>query len=343
MALSIVERYRQKCGNENPLYGRLAAAVNPLRIRDFLGRFAYEPDGSIRNRFAMNVPGIRKTVGIIKEGFESAAPNAELSVEEWDIADDHRRIPFQNISLLFKPEDSGAQRGRMAFFAHYDALGDQEEALRSLMTKGMFPNIVNTNPGIYDNGTGVAVLMEMARVLGEMKDYPLPFEIELCALGAEELRYLDLALVGRDDPTVTIKGSRIYAQDIPENIDTAVILDTIGRRRFSNRLYFMSYWEPEGAVEKLKSYAREAGFLPKHLMSANYFPGTMSSFVNIHEKAVLISDQPSGPFKGWSQSDWFSRTFHRGDYYTIEPEQFDYSKLARITVAMLKTALAPSE
>jgi aminopeptidase YwaD len=77
-------------------------------------------------------------------------------------------LPCQNVLGILPGVDS---RYTLALTAHYDHLGDDPQGVRF--------------PGTIDNASGVAVMLEVARMLAQ-RNQPLPFNILVAFLTGEE-------------------------------------------------------------------------------------------------------------------------------------------------------------
>lgn len=136
----------------------------------------------------------------------------ELDVAGWD-------VEVQETSMLDHPvrnvvADWGEGRPWVVLGAHYD----------SRMFADQDPEPENRDepvPGANDGASGVAVLLELARVLPTLEDGSL-------APGRVTLVFFDAEDNGRIPDWDWILGSRAYVASLQEKPDSAVIIDMIG-------------------------------------------------------------------------------------------------------------------
>ena len=87
---------------------------------------------------------------------------------------------FSTDNIVIRLEGDGSMEGAFFLTAHYDAIGSHDE--------GWVDNwISHPAPGANDNASGVAALIEIARILA---DYELPFDLVFVLFSAEELGLL---------------------------------------------------------------------------------------------------------------------------------------------------------
>ena len=110
-------------------------------------------------RNAQNVEGLNKAAAYISRAFAAAG----CAVGEQVFTLDH--VDYRNVVCSFGP-DSGP---RVVIGAHYDVAGD-------------------ANPGADDNASGVAGILELARLIGARRPQ-LPHRIDLVAFTLEEPPY----------------------------------------------------------------------------------------------------------------------------------------------------------
>lgn len=120
-----------------------------------------------------------------------AAGAAEVGEQPYAV----RGQNYRNILGSFGPKDGP----RLVIGAHYDVCGDQ--------------------PGADDNGTGVAALLELARLLGQQKT--LPYRIDLVAYTLEEPPFFRTQLMGS-----YVHAAALHAAGVP--VRGMVALEMLG-------------------------------------------------------------------------------------------------------------------
>jgi len=215
------------------LFGLLAAACTPSEPRAFDGAAALR-DVVTQVEFGPRVPGtaahrkcadwiaseLEKSHAVVrKQKFSWVPPPPRDTLATWE----PDTLPMWNIIAAFNPK----ARDRITFCAHWDSrpMAD-EEPDSSLHDQPI--------PGANDGASGVAVLLELARIMGET---PPPFGVDLIFFDAEDL--------GRsDDISGFLIGSKWFVRQAVNYRPMAVVLiDMVGdsdltlpRERFSDSL-----------------------------------------------------------------------------------------------------------
>jgi hypothetical protein len=221
--------------------------------------------------------------------------------------------PFRNIECVLEPRGGApAARDTIVVGAHYDSFGDA--------------------PGANDNGSGTAMLLELARLLSTIETRTT--RIRLAFFVNEELPYWGTPAMG----------SRRYAQALKESnepVRAMLSLETLGY--FSDQPGSQAYPQPIGL------------FMPN---TANFitFTGTLEARALVHEAVAsfrrhtqfpTIGGVAPGFIKGidWSDHKSFSEVgipaimvtdtalFRYPHYHkpTDTADKLDYERLARIT------------
>jgi hypothetical protein len=229
-----------------------------------------------------------------------------------------QRGPYKNVIARFGPET-----GRpVVVGAHYDAYGPF--------------------PGADDNASGVAALLELARLLGKT---PPPGPVVLAAYSLEEPPYFETEMMG----------SVVHAREL-KDVKAMLSLETLGRftdeagsQGFPTplmRLYYPSKgnfvsivgrFQDRALCRLIKREMRRASALPAYSVNAPaWIPG------------VDYSDHASFWARGFPAVMLTDTAFYRNhDYHTERDvsEKLDYARLAQVVEgiyrAVLKLAIMP--
>ncbi len=264
-------------------------------------------------RNAQNVEGLNKAAAYIAAAFAAAG----CGVDEQRYTLD--QVDYKNVVCTFGPE-SGP---RVVIGAHYDVAGD-------------------ANPGADDNASGVAGILELARLIGALQPR-LPHRIDLVAFTLEEPPYFRSEKMG----------SHVYARSlwqarVPLKIMVSVEMigyfsDQPGSQSFPYG--FLSWFYPEtgdfiavvGAALDRSLVARSKALmtvtpeLPVYSINApGFLPGIDLSdhwsFWQLGFPAVMVTDT----------SFFRNPNYHRpGD----RPETLDYRRMALTVDGLYRLAV----
>jgi len=281
---------------------------------------------------AVSADNLRRHVGVVVGHHPRNYANIEnLDAVAGYVTDEMRsngaRISFQNYTSdglsyrnvvgMFGP-DTG---GRVVVGAHYDGAYD--------------------TPGADDNASGVAGLLELARMFGEN---PPPFPVELVAWTLEEPPYF----------ATPEMGSAVHAKIRAEegaDIRLVIALETIGVFKEADgsqdyptpllRLYYPSRGDfiavvgitsQGGTVARIKKLMRGATDLPVYAIAApTFIPGIDFSdhrnYWGYGYDAVMVTDT----------AFYRNKNYHSPD---DTPEKLDYGRMAKVVEGVYATVLA---
>jgi hypothetical protein len=226
--------------------------------------------------------------------------------------------PVRNIEVVIEPETVGPETESIVVGAHYDSAG--------------------IAPGANDNGTGAAAVLELARLLKDLK--PKNKRLRLVLFVNEEPPY---------DRTTNM-GSWRYAQMLKgrgERVAGMMSLETLGC--FSDAPGSQKYPPPFGFF-----FPDKANFIAfVALPGGRGFLHAVLGPFRRHTKLPTIGGTAPDQFDGVGWSDHWSFAKHgypgimitdtalfRYPHYhkaTDTPEKVDYAKLARITLGLEQT------
>lgn len=145
--------------------------------------------------------------------------NWDVEVQERQVQVGDRQVTVKNVVAKY-----GSGRPWVVLGAHYDT--------RMLSDRDLNPGSQATPvPGGNDGASGVAVLLEMGRVLPNYLSYPEPGS-QLRA-GQVWLVFFDAEDNGRIEGWDWILGSRAFVDSLVEKPDAAVIVDMIGDKELN--------------------------------------------------------------------------------------------------------------
>lgn len=171
-------------------------------------------------------------------GMKVTVQNAELTTF------DKVKIPITNLYGQLNPE----KEERVLVIAHWDtrpwADEDPDPAKRE-----------DPVPGADDGASGVAVALELARVLGKNKELKQGFDILL--VDAE-----DWGTEGNDESWAM--GTRYFTENLPDSVwkepRAAIVVDMVGDRDATFRKEYFSMEAAPGLVRQIWSIANELGY-----------------------------------------------------------------------------------
>jgi hypothetical protein len=234
----------------------------------------------------------------------------------------HEGKGYKNVVCSFGPE--GAER--IVVGAHYDVCGDQ--------------------PGADDNASGVAGVLELARLIGRSKT-PLKYRIDFAAFTLEERQFPREILRTRH------LGSYTYAKSLAESgvsVRWMMALEMIGyftEKPKSQRypLFFLGWFYPDtgnyiavvgkygqgGLVARVKESMAAACAVPVVSTTAPQFlPGIDFSdheaFWRFGYNAVMITDT----------AFYRNRNYHRA---TDTADTLDYAKMAEVVKGLYRAVV----
>jgi len=249
----------------------------------------------------VSIENLDAVTGYVADGMRSCG--ARVSFQDYT-ADG---LSYRNVVGMFGP-DTG---GRVVVGAHYDGAYD--------------------TPGADDNASGVAGLLELARLFGEN---PPPFPVELVAWTLEEPPYFATPEMG------SAMHAKIRAEE-GADIRLVVALETIGVFKDGDgsqdyptpllRLYYPSQGDfiavvgitsQGGTVARVKKLMRGATDLPVHAIAApTFIPG------------IDFSDHRSYWEYGYDAVMVTDTAFYRNKHYHTAldtPDRLDYGRMAKV-------------
>ncbi|HET8569921.1 MAG TPA: M28 family peptidase [Candidatus Limnocylindria bacterium] len=180
--------------------------IDPFRMDDHLRALVAAGSRDPRH------PGHARAVAYLYEQLR-AIPG--ISVQTHRTA--YQGIPLENIFAVLDPPGYARETGWVMVSAHYDSISNR--------TPGWDPRTTPA-PGADDNATGVAALLELARILAPQRAL-LRERLVLAFFDGEELFY---------------KGSAAYVSTLPRGrYKAAINLDMVGFNPLADRLDLLWY------------------------------------------------------------------------------------------------------
>lgn len=201
---------------------RIAAGmIDPQSIRRYAEGLIFRESGRIRNRFPMH-PQCLEAADYIYSSLKNSLIHGDIEriPTEFEIKDDLQeiRFDFENVvgSVI------GAEDNKKVYIigAYYDTNQPHSE----YWWFDKFPAEIE---GADNNASGAAIMLELARVFGEMDISRLGFDLQFIGFSNKELKFQDNVL--------TIIGTEAYANDsiaaddyFKDKSITVFLLDTVG-------------------------------------------------------------------------------------------------------------------
>ncbi len=250
-----------------------------------------------------------------------AEGGGRVSEQPFRAAHEARGAEYRNVIASFGPEAGP----RIVLGAHYDTAGPQ--------------------PGADDNASGVAVLLEVARLLGETRE--LSTRVDLVAYSLEEPPFF------RTDRM----GSAVHAESLArEGVEVRAMLsiEMVGfftdepksqrfptallRPLYPSRGNFIAVIGKVGQgsfVRRVKAAFAGASNLPVRSMNGlARIPG------------VDFSDHLNYWAHGWTAGMITDTSFYRNDRYHTDrdvPESLDYARMSKVAAGVYQATLALAE
>ena len=193
------------------------------------------------------------------------------------------RVQGTNVWASSGPEKR-ASTGRVLLCAHWDtrpmADMDPDPANRS---RGV--------PGANDVASGVAVLLEVARILGRK---PPPGQVDIVLFDMEDMGGLPPAQ-HRQDP-FCIGSSRFVAEHPEFRPDFGILLDMVGKRGLRIPKEAISLERAPQIVERVWAVARRLGI---KAFSEKQGPAVLDDHVPFLEKGIAVIDLIDMDYPAW--------------------------------------------
>jgi Peptidase family M28 len=278
-----------------------AEAVTASRLRTHIRAIASRPHN------IEHYEELEKVAQYIETGLKALGYQPVPQIYEVDAR------AVRNIEISIEPVDAAASRGTIVLGAHYDSYGDA--------------------PGANDNGTGTAAVLELARLLSDLRNRG-ETRIRLVLSVNEEPPYFQTADMG------SYRYARLLAER-GEPIVGMISLETLGS--FSDQPGSQSYPPPLGLL-----YPSKGDFIAFVAMpgSRDLMQALIGSFRN-HTKFPTVGGVAPGFVPGIDWSDHWSfeqfrypavmitdTAYFRYPHYhkaTDTPDKVDIERLARIT------------
>jgi len=242
----------------NPKIEEIVNSISEDRIANILKKLeSFET----RNLFSEPIKdnfGIKAAGNWIFEQFKSYSPKLEVSLDCYHLKGQGRRL-FRDVELCnvvaVLPGKYAENKERIFIVnAHYDSLA------RSADGRFHREDVNTSAPGVNDDGSGVAAILEMARV---MSQYQFEATIYFVAFAGEEQGLV---------------GSSLFAQKMKEegkNIDGVITLDLIGNIEGGNgfinnkRLRVFTSEAPDSPSQQLAVYVKRIGekYFPERIVN----------------------------------------------------------------------------
>ncbi len=245
----------------NPKIEEIINAISEERVTKILHQLECFETRSLFSEPIKDNFGIEAAGEWIYDEFKSYSSKLNVSFDCYHLKKQGRRLhkPVElcNVVAALPGRHSGKQERIFIINAHYDSIA------RSVDGKFHSDDVNTPAPGVNDDGSGVAALLEMARV---MSNYEFDATIYFVAFAGEE---------------VGLVGSTLFAHKMKgegKNIEGVIALDMIGNIEGGNgyidnkRLRVFSSEIPDSASQQLARYMRRIGkkYFPERIIQLFY-------------------------------------------------------------------------
>ena len=269
--------------------------------------------------------GIKASADWIHEQFTGASPRLNVFFDDYDLPEQgriSREITMRNVVAVLPGRETGENERIFLVNAHYDsyARSSGEQASRD--------NFDNFAPGVNDDSSGVAALIEMARVLAP---YEFDATIYFAAFAGEEV-----GLVGS-----TLLAARLKNEE--KNINGVITLDMIGNIEGGNglidnkRMRVFSDGPADSPSRQLARYTKKIG--------GQFFPSAEIDCIFRADRFGRGGDHTPFVLEGWAgirmmeANENYSRQHTVND--TLENMSVDYcTRNIRIVASILSSLAA---
>ena len=269
--------------------------------------------------------GIKASADWIHEKFTAANPRLTVFFDDYDLPAQggrlNRDITMRNVVAVLPGRETGENERIFLVNAHYDSYA------RAAGEQSSRDNFDNFAPGINDDSSGIAALIEMARVLAR---YEFDATIYFAAFAGEEV-----GLVGS-----TLLAARLKNED--KNINGVITLDMIGNIEGGNglidnkRMRVFSDGPADSPSRQLARYAKKIG--------EQFFPSAEIDCIFRADRFGRGGDHTPFVLEGWAgirmmeANENYSRQHTVND--TLENMSVDYCTRNIRIVASILTSLA---
>jgi hypothetical protein len=223
--------------------------------------------------------GINASAEWIHEKFTSLSPRLQVSFDSYELEPQGRmrnEFTLRNVVAVLPGKQTGENERIFLLNAHYDTVARTED--------GSFPrdSFDNFAPGVNDDGSGLAALIEIARVFSR---HEFDATVYFVAFSGEEV-----GLVGS-----TLMAARLKKED--KNIEGVLTLDMIGNIQGGNgildnkRIRVFSAGPADSPSRQLARYAKRAG--------EHYFPSAHIDCIYRADRFGRGGDHTPFVLEGW--------------------------------------------
>lgn len=272
--------------------------------------------------------GIKASAQWIEKKFKSSSPRLQVYLDTYVLPPQGRRLTQEltiyNVVAVLPGRLTGDQERIFLANAHYDTVARRED--------GQFSreNFDNYAPGVNDDGSGVAALIEMARVFSQ---YEFDATIYFVAFSGEEV-----GLVGS-----TLMAERLKKEG--KTIDGVITMDMIGNIKAGNgqidntRIRVFSAGPVDSPSRQLARYAKKIG--------EHFFPSAEVDCIFRADRFGRGGDHTPFVLEGWAGIRMMEANENYSQQHTVkdtlENMSLEYcTRNIRIVTSILASlALAP--
>lgn len=298
--MSIKRTYPVAMGRDLELCRKAASMVNPSRIEESARRLVFQPDGRIRNRFLAH-PQCLEASQYVHDSLKASLKfgTAVKQGTEAIVTGENFELRYTLENIIAGIDGKKDNNRNIMVLSYYDSSPKRPDRWYPL------PPALE---GAYDNVFGTAVMLELARVFGELERESLGFDLQFIGMVNKGVKLPDGSLLANS-------GCRRFVEDHIKNFasyfnktNTAIILDIAGHQAGSPKGDYlrasalMRYPTLTDALiginrneagEEFRLEKRNVSFISRMISDARFDP--LNQFGDIDSPACLITESNKGP------------------------------------------------
>ncbi len=258
----------------------IAVSVDTLRLRETIRRLSQDSTGAAVSRYAERTETRLLYAPMVRDLLDSFLVSPD-TVFLAPFSSARTDTPQVNVIGIHKAE-TGSSAGLVLLTGHLDTTGRR--------TEGGWQGLSDPAPGADDNASGVACVIEGARIFTEPSSVlfpgrppPLPFDLAFVAFGAEEA-------FGPSN-SAPLEGSRVFARALTDSgvpilavFNADMIAFNPDRKKIDIVTNAASEWIADLIIDTAPAVA--PGLIVKKILSETTFNSDHASFWSVGDDAI---------------------------------------------------------